>query len=146
MEDIINSLDDVTVLRVLEILGRQQQGAEEIKPTAEVRQALEDSFAVAKTTTRPSNGELARAALLVICEGNPAIGERIRTLVTTGQLTQSFEPVTTVALIAVTLVVLQTHVRFKRNASGKIEILVEKTSTKDDLLKQLVQKLVNYLP
>jgi len=50
------------------------------------------------------------------------------------------------ALATAVLIVLQTHVRFQRDAQGKWTLTIEKKPASDSLLKDLAQKLLAYLP
>lgn len=55
------------------------------------------------------------------------------------------DPVTMVAVITAALVVLQTHVKIKRNEAGKTTFLIEKKPTSEALLKPLVKKLLGII-
>jgi hypothetical protein len=144
MEDIINSLADPTAVRILGIFARRSAGGRETELTSEIRRTLQEEFGVAPASDRPSEGDLARQALIVLAQ-DPETREAIAAL-SKGPPPQSFEPVTTVILITAALIALQTHVRFERDASGKLKLFIEKKATKDALLKPLVQKLISYLP
>jgi hypothetical protein len=144
MEELINSLDDPAAARILGILARRIGGGRETELTPAIWRALEEEFGVAPALDRPSEGDLARQALIVLAQ-DPDTGEALSAL-SRGQAPQRFEPVTTVLVIAAALIALQTHVRFERDASGKLSFLIEKKATKDTLLKPLVQKLISYLP
>jgi hypothetical protein len=144
MENIINSLDDPTAVRILGILARRSGGGLETELTPEIRRRLQEEFGIDPARDRPSEGDLARQALIVLAQ-DPETREAIAALIK-GPAPQSFEPVTTVVIVAAALIALQTHVRFERDAGGKLRLLVEKKPTKDTLLKPLVQKLISYLP
>jgi hypothetical protein len=144
MEDLISYLDDATAVRILGILARRSGGGRETELTPEIRRALQEEFGVASAPDRPSDGDLSRQALVVLAQ-DPKTHDAI-TALSKGPQPQSFEPVTTVVIVAAALIALQTHVRFERDAGGKLRLLIEKKSTKDTLLKPLVQKLISYLP
>jgi hypothetical protein len=144
MEDLINSLDDATAVRILGILARRSGGGRETELTPEIRRSLQGEFGVAPAPDRPSEGDLSRQALIVLAQ-DPDTREVIAVL-SKGPAPESFEPVTTVVIVAAALIALQTHVRFERDAGGKLRLLIEKKPTKDTLLKPLVHKLISYLP
>jgi hypothetical protein len=144
MDDLINSLDDIAAVRILGILARRRGGGREIELTPEIRRSLQEEFGVAPAPDRPSEGDLSRQALITLAQ-DPETHEAI-TALSKGPPPQRFEPVTTVAIVAGALIALQTHVRFERDAGGKLKFLIEKKPTKDALLKPLVQKLISYLP
>src|SRR5208283_103231 len=91
-----------------------------------------------------SEGDMARQALLLLAD-DPQNRDALAALIA-GPPPESFEVVGTVALVAATLVVLQTHVLFERDRDGKIHIKIEKKPTRDSLLKDLVQKLFGFFP
>ena len=144
MEDLINSLDDATAVRILGILARRSSGGRQTELTPEIRRSLQEEFGVAPAPDRPSEGDLARQALIVLAQ-DPETYEAI-TALSKGPPPQRFEPVATVVIVAAALIALQTHVRFERSTGGKLSLLIEKKPTKDTLLKPLVQKLISYLP
>jgi hypothetical protein len=144
MEDIINSLDDTNAVRILGILSGRSGRRSEMELTPEMRRTLQDGFEVAPTPHRPLAGDLARQALIVLAQ-DPDTREVIAVL-SKGPAPESFEPVASVAIVSLVLIALQTHVRFEREAGGKLRLLIEKKPTKDTLLKPLVQKLISYLP
>jgi hypothetical protein len=144
MEDLINSFDDATAVRILGILARRSGGARETELTPEIRRTLQEEFGLAPAPDRPSKGDLSRRALIVLAQ-DPETREAI-TVLSKGPQPQSFEPVTTVVIVTAALIALQTHVRFERDAGGKLRVLIEKKPTKDTLLKPLVHKLISYLP
>jgi hypothetical protein len=66
MEDLINSLDDPTAVRILGILARRSSGGRQTELTAEIRRSLQEVFGVVPASDRPSEGDLARLALIVL--------------------------------------------------------------------------------
>jgi hypothetical protein len=54
------------------------------------------------------------------------------------------DPVT-IGLVTAALLVLQTHVKFKRDHTGKWSLEVDKKSSSDSTLKLLVQRLLPFL-
>jgi hypothetical protein len=66
MEDLINSLDDPTAVRILGILARRSSGGRQAELTAEIRRSLQEVFGVVPASDRSSEGDLARLALIVL--------------------------------------------------------------------------------
>jgi hypothetical protein len=148
IDDMIRGLDDSQAVRVLTTFARvrlRAGGVAETEWTPELDRALRQDFpaeADAGRAASVSEGDLARQALLLLAD-DPQNREALAALIE-GPPPQSFEVVSTVALLAATLVVLQTHVLFERDRDGKIHIKIEKKPTRDSLLKDLVQKLFGF--
>ena len=148
MDDTIRGLDNSQAVRVLITFARARLhagGVAETEWTPELDRALRQDFpADAGRAASVSEGDLARQALLLLAD-DPQNREALAALIA-GPPPESFEVVTagTVALVAATLVVLQTHVLFERDRDGKIHIKIEKKPTRDSLLKDLVQKLLGF--
>jgi hypothetical protein len=142
MEELVKSLDDVTAIRILGILARRSTGDFQTELTPEIVRVLRNEFDVSPEPGQTSKGDLARQALVVLAQNSETREAIARLNISTPP--QSFEPVSTVALLAAALIALQTHVRFERDSEGKITLLIEKKETKDSLLKSLAQKLLNY--
>jgi hypothetical protein len=139
------SSDDATARRILNVIARSRMsmGSEKVDWTPDLRQALASEFD-AKPASPVSEGELARQALLVLAE-DPDTRDAIETLAAQPQSLQKFDFGAGIAITAAVLIVLQTHIRFKRGTDGKYSLLVEKKPTSDALLKGLVQKSVSYI-
>jgi len=105
-----------------------------------------DSDEIEPSPEAPSEGDLARQALLALSDVPECQGS-LSALVD-GPRSESFslDPVVTTAVVAAALVVLQTHVRIERDKKGKISVLNKKKPTRDALLKPLVRKLLSFIP
>jgi hypothetical protein len=151
MSDPIQSLDDVTAVRILKRIASARPAPVDGAPTwnEDLKQALVDDFQIAEPSdsghsSDVSEGELARQALLVLAE-DPAMRKSIEKMAASASDNpQVFDLGLTIALTAAVLLVLQTHVKFTRDSSGKWSLDVEKKPTSDTLLKGLVQKLVSF--
>lgn len=146
-QDLIQSLDDKTARLILRRIASSQPapGGERITWDPEMAKALAQEFEIAEPTagaTRISEGELARQALLVLAEDPEAAIAIERMASTTGDIAQVFDFGIGVAVAV--LIVLQTHVKFKREPSGKWSLELEKKPTSDNLVKGLVQKLIGF--
>jgi len=147
MDDLIRTLDDVTAQRVLSLIARSraQAGADTIPWTSDLRQAVADAFELSAQPATVSEGELARQALLVLAE-DPDTRRAIETMAANlPESPSKFDAGATLAIATAVLIVLQTHVRFQRDAQGKWTLTIEKKPTNERLLKDLAQKLLAYL-
>jgi hypothetical protein len=145
--EIIATLDDATARRVLATVAqaRLRGGATPLEPTADLGRALAEGLAVTPPEEPAPEGDVARLALRLLAEEDPSTREAIVALASAPPA-QRFDPATTLAVTAAALLVLQTHVRFARNAAGKWTLTVEKKPTSDSLLKPLVQALLSRFP
>lgn len=145
MGERIESLDDKASCRVLAAVARAQasRGTVETAWTQAIADAVAGTFSAATPAgPPPGDGDLARAALLVLAE-DPRHAETIRTLAS-GHEAKSFVFGETVAVLTAALVVLQTRVRFSRDKDGKFTLVVEKAAASDGLLKALAEKLLSF--
>ena len=145
MRERIESLEDEAACRVLAAVARAQAARETVETawTQGIAEAVAGTFGFA-APTRPQarEGDLARAALLVLAE-DPRHGEAIGALVS-GPEAKTFVLGETAAVITAALVVLQTRVKFSRDKDGKFTLLVEKAAASDGLLKALAEKLLSF--
>jgi hypothetical protein len=143
----IASLDDAAALRLLSAVARPRLRAGDVETalTPEIGEALRDAFG-ASAGARPTEGDLAREALLVLA-ADPAM-EAPLTALLDGPQAESFDAgvLEAVGLLVGALVVLQTHVRFERTPAGKWKVLIDKPTTSTKLLQPLVEKLLALLP
>lgn len=139
------ALDDPAALHLLSAVARPRlrAGGLQTDLTPDLADALRDAFGP-PGPDRPADGDLARAALLLLA-ADPAMETPLAALLD-GPQPERFDAAETVALVVGALVILQTHVRFERTAAGKWKVLLDKPSTSDSLLKPLVQKLLAHLP
>jgi hypothetical protein len=147
MPDLIQSLDDKTAKQILSRIAGSQPAPDGVRIawSPDIEKALADEFEIGETSegaARISEGELARQALLVLA-GDPEAAIAIeRMALTRPEGGQTFDFGIGVAVAV--LIVLQTHVKFKREPSGKWSLELEKKPTSDTLLKGLVQKLIGF--
>lgn len=148
MDEVIRMLDDAAAQRILARIARSRLPAGATPPawTPDLCQALAEAFAVSPAAQPPTDGELARQALLLLAE-DPARRNAIHAMAGTGaEAPLKYDAGATVAVVTAVLLVLQTHVRFERDKQGKWSVVIEKKPTSEALLKPLVQKLLACLP
>ena len=141
----IASLDDPTALRLLRAVARPRLRAGDLETdlNPEIREALLDVFGP-PAGERPTEGDLAREALLLLAE-DPAM-EAPLTALLDGPQAERFDVVETVGVLVAAIVILQTRVRFERTTAGKWKALIDKPTTSAKLLQPLVEKLLALLP
>jgi len=143
MRDLIHSLDDASIVRILRFFSSGDTRGIETELSEELRHALQEEFAIILLPTPPSDAELARAALLVLAE-NPRMSERIKTIA--GTAWHGMSGVDSAGIVVAALVVLQTRVRIERVQNGRWKFLIEKTAIGNPQFKALLEKLISYLP
>ena len=145
MYDAIKNLDDATALRILSSFAQAnlRRGSYETQLTPEICELLLGELGVTPMPGgRPSQGEIAREALLVLAV-DPQHSEVIRSLLL-GPAPEKLVGVETIALAVAVMLVLQTHVRFERAKDGRFTLKIEKKPTSSSLLKPLLQKLMAF--
>lgn len=143
----IQQLDDQTAEQILSAIvrGSKPSGDRIASLDNNLEQALMQQFPSEPGDTRPSEGDLARQALLVLAE-DPQMRTAIETMAANwNSQPQRFDGGATLGIAAAALMVLQTHIKFERTSTGKWNLKIEKKPTSDALLKTLVQKLINYM-
>jgi hypothetical protein len=144
MRERIKNLDATTAKGVLDTIAKTMEGRGYVSEwTPDMGHALRDAFGISPDLESVSDAELARQALFVLAEHSDYC-HPIRAL-TEGPTPERFGMEMTIALVPAVLLVLQTHVRFKRDKTGKWEILIEKKPTQTELLKPLVDKLLSWI-
>jgi hypothetical protein len=145
LQELIQSLDDTTARQVLATFARAQATPTETALTPELRHALRE-FAPdpATTAVSASEGDLARAALLLLAD-DPQQQPILAALIEGSAPTQ-FGPVKNTAMLAAVLFVLQLYVKFEYDKDGRWSIEIIKEPTDKALLMPLVQKLLNHAP
>jgi hypothetical protein len=138
----IHSLDDATARRVLTTFARAQAPQAAAQLTPALMQTLQN-FASEPATGPVSEGEIARAALLLLAD-NPQ-HQPILTALLDGPAPERFGVLETATVVSAVLLVLQTHVKFERDKDGRYSIKIEKKPTDATLLKTLVQKLLSLI-
>jgi len=164
VDDAIRNLNDQTARQILDQIARSRQplqaqaldltpdlrqalaGAVETSPVVEPQGELEAGSIVGPQARLVSEGELARQALLLLAEDPDT---RCAIEIMAANLPEArtrFDFGATIALTTAVLFALQTHVRIDRDKDSKWTLTIEKKPTSDRLLKDLVQKLLGYLP
>jgi hypothetical protein len=153
MEHRISTLDDPTATRILTTIAlpRLRDDTLQFELTPDLQRALADTFGAASPAA-PSEGDLARSTLLFLAR-DPEMA-RILTFLLDGSEPEQLAkapphkpsgskaiPVTVAVLLA-----LQTHVHIERDAAGEWQILVDKPTTSEELIKPLVQRLLAMPP
>jgi len=145
MREIIEGLEDSRAKTVLAKIAETLKGrGYEIAWSPEMGQALRDAFKPDVRLQPDSEGDLARQALLVLAE-DPVYCEPIRALIQGPSPDRFGMDAGTITLIPAVLLVLQTHIKIKRNAAGKWEFLFEKKPAHAEILKQLISKLLGWI-
>lgn len=139
VQDRIASLDDATARRVLATFARAQANPAETALTPELRQALREFAPAPETAVSIKEGDLARAALLLLAD-DPQQQPMLAALIE-GPTPTKFGALETAAVVTAVLLVLQTHVKFERDKDGRWTLKIEKKPTDNSLLKSLAQKL-----
>jgi hypothetical protein len=153
MDELIQELDDSQAVRVVRAFagGRLRAGGvAETEWTPEIEQVLREAFpdaAIAATAAGPtgtvSEGDLARDAVRLLAD-DPDYREAVAFLSGIPPEAEIVPGIGTIALIAATLVVLQTYVLFERDPDGKIHVKIEKQPTGEGLLKALVDAMLRF--
>ena len=143
LQDSISSLDDTAARRILATFAKAREGSGEFQTEwpPGLGEALRGEFAIEPAGERPSEGDLARQALLVLAE-DPENREGITALID-GPPARSFDFGASLAVGAAALIVLQTRFSIQYK-DGKWEFSALKKPTSDALLKPLVQKLIGF--
>ena len=146
--ELIAGLDGERAVRILEAVtqARLRRGEQPPDWSDEPAERLREAFGVAQPDGAITDGEVARAALLVLAEDSET-RQAIETMARHMPASrQSYVESGTVALTAAVLVVLQSHVELKRGPDGKWSFTYIKKDAPIELLKPLVEKLVRWLP
>jgi hypothetical protein len=114
-----------------------------VPPTADLLEALADTFGPVPASATSTQADLARAAIALAAEDPPtaaaidAILER-----TTPDSYPIAETIALVATVTAALSVLQTELTIERSAAGKYKVKLHKRAASDALLKALAQALM----
>lgn len=98
IQDRIASLDDATARRVLDSIARAQPAPTETALTPELRRALHDFATGAEAAVPASDGDLARAALLLLADDPQR--QPVLTALIEGPAPAQFGPVKNAAVVA----------------------------------------------
>lgn len=133
----ITDLDDDEAVRLVTLLAKVEGDPTDTKCTSAQRVALRDAFDVAPDPSAEA-GDLARAALQLHAQ-DPDNRDTLAQLLN-GSSPERFLNGTTIALSTAVLVLLQTHLRFERDANGNWTVVIEKEAASTDLLRAVVHK------
>ena len=152
MEHRLTNLNDPTAINLLLALAAPKLRHEGLQTdlTPDLRRDLTAAYGLAPIA--PSEGDLARETLLFLAR-DPALIP-VLTALLDGPQAESFGKTPAVRSIggkAITVTVavllaLQTHLHVERNAEGQWNLLIDKPTASDDLLKPIVQKLLALPP
>ncbi|OLN29783.1 hypothetical protein DVDV_0959 [Desulfovibrio sp. DV] len=143
-------LDTITDRRAVEILARVVKGRGLLQeaPGIEVREAqaaLAAAFEKPGPGDIPTEGDLARQCLRLLSQ-DPDTAQAIAVMAEQpGQGPQRFF-LAEVSVVTLALVVLGTRVRYEKDKSGKVSLVVEKEALSDAVLKKFVDMIQRFLP
>jgi hypothetical protein len=147
-DNLIETLEDERACEILARIARSAlpSGAAPISLSADLRQALANTFHPSPQLTPVSEGELARQALLVLAE-DPGMRQAIHDMaISLPETPAQYDAGLTAAITTAVIFVLQSYVSIERDKQGRWSVTFEKKPTSDTLLKGLVQKLLGYVP
>lgn len=133
----IAALDDDEAVRLVTLLARVEGDPTETEFTSARRAALRDAFDAAPDPSAEA-GDLARAVLQLHAQ-DPDNRDTLAQLLN-GSSPERFLNGTSIALGTAVLILLQTHLRFERDADGNWTVVIEKEAASSDLLRSVVQK------
>lgn len=140
----IDSIEDEIAVRAITNIAvsalRQGERVEPMSPALKV--ALAQYFEISPTDEVCSEGDLARGALVVLAS-DPEFTEPIEILETSGHGSKTYGAIEVVSLITAAMFVLQSYIEIQYK-DGKWLLHFKKRPAKDDLLKDLVQKLMAF--
>ncbi|MCP4349777.1 MAG: hypothetical protein GY795_30215 [Desulfobacterales bacterium] len=140
----IKELDDQTAVSILSIIAqsRIRSGDCVTQSDSGIQSALKNAFELPASPDIPTQGELARDALLLLAD-DPAYNKQLSAMIN-GPQTKSFgtDPVTIAAVITAAIVVLQTRVKIEKDKDGKWTVLIDRKAASTSLVKTVVEKLV----
>jgi hypothetical protein len=153
LEDQIRQLKDEEAVRILEAVAGAKlnvdEGAYQTELSPELGRALREEFALGPEEAKPTDeGDLAREALIVLAEDpkeRPALESFLRDPSAAPTRMAVLELAGGTAVLVAALVVLQTHVKIRRDAKGNLSWSIEKKPTEVPLLKPLVARLTALL-
>ena len=145
MENVLDSIDDQ---RAVEILTRvvKGRGLLACAPGLDIRQAqaaLAEAFGQAGSGDTPTGADLARQCLRLLSQ-NPDTAQAIAAMA--GQPDRGAQCffVAEVSVTVLALAVLGTSVRFERDKTGKVSLVVEKKALSNEVLKKFVDMIQRF--
>jgi hypothetical protein len=135
----IEQLDDDEAVRLVILLGKVEGDSSDTSLSPDRRVALQEAFDAAPDLSAEV-GDLARAALRLYAQ-DPANRDTLVQLMG-GSTPERFLNGTSIAVGTAVLILLQTYIRFERNADGDSSIVIEKEAASTELLGQVVEYLL----
>ena len=156
MKELINSLSDQAAVQILATIAKHHPQGEptESLDLTELTQTLPETADAQPVDTAVSDGEMARAALLILAQDEELQGI-IKTLaeaaqgqgeVTGDYRTFAVDPVVGAGIATAIIFVLKTSGKIERDENGKLKWHVAWESLDKSLLKQFVDKLLTWIP
>jgi hypothetical protein len=133
----IADLDDDEAIRLVTLLAKVEGDPTDTEVTSAQRAALRDAVDAAPDPSAEA-GDLARAVLRLHAQ-DPANRDTLAQLLN-GSSPERFLNGTSIALGTAVLILLQTHLRFERDADGNWTVVIEKEAASTNLLRSVVQK------
>jgi endoglucanase Acf2 len=141
----LSQLDDATAQRILTTIARARSSNPPDDPP-HLRTALANEFGIVPSHTRVSPGDLARQALILLAE-DPATRLAIDSMANEESTTrQTYDGGATIALGLAVYFALSTALDIERDKQGKWSFKMKLKPASHEAVKQLVEKLINYLP
>lgn len=148
----LHELDDVNAIRLLTAMALPKLRHDGLQTTLtpDLHQSLSTTYGVAGAA--PSESDLARETLLFLAT-DPATASVLAAFLDGPQAESFDKPFAqkpggskTIPFAVAVLLALQTHVHIERDAAGKWNLLLDKPTTSEELLKPIVQKLLALPP
>lgn len=144
-----NVLDNLTDRRAVEILAMVAKGRGLLQDapgieTWEARAALVSAFGMPGQGNIPTEGELARQCLRLLSQDPDTALAIAEMAAQPDQGPQRFF-LTEVSVVTLALVVLGTRVRYEKDKSGKVSLMVEKKALSDAVLKKFAGMFQRFL-
>jgi len=143
----LSQLDDATAQRILAAIARARSGKVPEPLPPDLRQALADDFQVAPSHSIPSDGDLARQALIVLAE-DPATRSAIDAMAAEASSSRlyAFDSGASIFLGIAAYFALSTALDIKRDKDGTWSFHMKVKPASEAAVKKLVEKLIGYLP
>jgi DNA gyrase inhibitor GyrI len=131
------------------ITGPRVRASPPPQPSAELLEALTETFGPATDAPAPTQAELARAALAVAVD-DPVMGDAIEVMLDRDTISHETFPmgetIDLAATVTAALAVLQTEVTFERGPAGKYTVRLHTKAASDAALRGLAQAIVRAAP
>jgi hypothetical protein len=147
LNDQLAKLDDAAAERILAAVTRHRLNTGEaarLPLVPELGRQLADDTRIAPVGGPVSNGDLARASLLLLA-AEPSYQPALRAFVSNPPAQDYADPLTVILVGTAALAVLQTCVKVERDAKGKWTFHFSKEPSSNPLLKSLITAFCGYL-